>query len=206
MSDCTWVEKRPQTLWALLREAITCFLNPYAEELQVLPVVIDLVACDQEICLSCPGVRPDALPEIVGNFVIRDGDVCILARDFDPFGLTGGIVQVDLTIDDLVRVDQQRFIVQHVYLPACTQAITAVKQRHVMIVLQGVAADRSVLCKTQEDAIRFDILNQIVCDGYVTRYRGLIVPAPDSKHKGILNQAVLNRDALCGHNGDSNLL
>ena len=206
MSDCTWVEKLPQALWPLLREAIAGFLNPCAEDVKAPAVVVDLVACDQEICPGCSRVRPDAYPKVVGNFVIRDGDVCILVRDFDPPCLTVGIVQVDLTIDDLVRVDQQGRVVQHVNLPSWTQAITSVKQRHVMIVLQGVATDRGVLGKTQEDPIRFDILNQVVCDGNVTRYRGLIVPAPDSKHKGILNQAVLNRDALCGHNRDSNLL
>jgi len=108
MSDCTWVEKLPQALWPLLREAIAGFLySCTGQSVDVRAVVIDLVACDQEICPGCSRVRPDAYPKVVGNFVIRDGDVCILVRDFDPASLTVGIVQVDLTIDDLVRVDQQ---------------------------------------------------------------------------------------------------
>jgi len=139
MSDCTWVEKLPQTLWPLLREAIAGFLNPCGiAQVHVDAVVVDLVAADDEICPGCSGIRPDAYPEVLGDYVIRDRDVCILVRDFDPAGLAGGIVQVDLTIDDLVRVDEQGSVVQHVYLPAWAQATTNVKQRHVMIVLQGV--------------------------------------------------------------------
>ena len=120
----------------LLREAIAGFLNPRArEQVKIGAVVVDLVAADDEICPGYSRVRPDAYPKVVGDYVIRYRDVCILVRDFDPASLTGGIVQVDLTIDDLVRVDQQGPVVQHVDLPAWTQATTNVKQRHVMIVL-----------------------------------------------------------------------
>jgi len=192
---------------ALLREAIAGFLNPCAiEQAHVDAVVVDLVTADDEICSGCSRVRPDAYPKVVGDYVIRDRDVRILVRDFDPASLTVGIVQVDLTIDDPVRVDQQGSVVQHVYLPAGTQATTDVKQRHVMIVLQGVATDRSVLGITYEDSIRLDILNQVVCYGDVSRTRGTGPIRPDSKECGILNYAVLNRDALCARKGYSTRL
>lgn len=191
----------------LRSEAISQFLYSGAiESGDISAIVVDLVASDTEICPGCPRVRRDAYSEVVGDYVIRDGDVCILVRDFDPAGLTAGIVQVDLTINDLVRVDQQAGVVQHVYLPAWTQAITNVKQRHAMIVLQGVAIDLSILGVTQVNPILLAILNQVVGYGDVGRIRGASPIRPDSIVCGILNYAVLNRDAICGVEGYSHLL
>jgi hypothetical protein len=111
----------------------------------LVPLLLDLISRDQKICPRYSRVGPDTYPKVVGDFVIGDDDVCILFRDFDPASLTGGIVQINLAIDDLIGVDHQGRVVQHVYLPAWTQATPSVKKRNVMIVLQGVASDRTLL-------------------------------------------------------------
>ena len=91
---------------SLRSETVARFLNSYAgDEINVSAVVIDFVARDQEISPQCPGIRPDAIPEVIRNFVVRDSDVLILIPDFDPACLAGRIVQIDLSIEDLVRVD-----------------------------------------------------------------------------------------------------
>ena len=82
------------------------FLNPCAgEPVQVRAVVIDLVARDVEIRAHRPGVSRDAGPKVVCDYVVRDRDVLIWVRAFDSVRLPVRIVQVDLTIDDLARVD-----------------------------------------------------------------------------------------------------
>src|SRR5579859_7984890 len=66
-----------------------------------------------------------------------------------------------------------------------------------MVVLQSVPAYVRVLRKTQENSIRFHILDQVVCYPDVRGQRGRIGAAPDPKDACILNLAVLNDDALC---------
>jgi len=86
-----------------LRKAIAQFLNPSAgEPVKVRAIVIDLIARDLEIRARGSRVRRNASPEIIRDFVIRDRDVLIWICDFNPVGLAGRIVQVDLPIDDLV--------------------------------------------------------------------------------------------------------
>ena len=91
---------------ALLREAIAQFLNPSAgEPVEVRAIVIDLVACDLEVHARGSGVRRDARPEIVRDFVVRDRDVLIGCAISIAFAWAR-IVQIDLTTDDLVGVNQ----------------------------------------------------------------------------------------------------